>query len=206
MNTKEKVLSNSLDMFADKGFEAVSVRDIAGASQLRESSLYYYFKSKQDILDTLTNEFEERSDILLRPLAEAVNAVITVDPKTYYFIAACYISDYLTDEKIRKFIRVLSIEQCHDMWLREVYQRRLYDSPMEYYEKIFEGMKEAGFLRSSDLRHMTMCFYSPVLYYFQKHLMYDSVTEVQLEVFREDVQHHFMCFLDEFSSIRRIPV
>ena len=51
METRERILWEALGLFAQKGFEAVSVRELAGAVGIRESSLYNHFKSKQDIFD-----------------------------------------------------------------------------------------------------------------------------------------------------------
>ena len=45
MDTKEKILYNALDMFARSGYNAVSVRDIAGSVNIKESSSYYHFKN-----------------------------------------------------------------------------------------------------------------------------------------------------------------
>ena len=206
MNKKAEIMCAALRMFADKGFEPVSVRDIAGAVNIKESSVYYHFKSKQDIMDTLLAEFEQRSAQMMAPLEAAVNAVIKVDPRTFYFIAACYLQDYLLDDFVRTFLRVLVIEQCHDERMRSVYHKWLYRLPMEYYSEIFGGMKRAGFLKRCDLEYMTNSFYAPVIIYFQKHLMYSEVGTEQLESFKEAVHQHFIFFLDEFSTIRRIPV
>ena len=52
-NTKELILLEALKLFADKGYEGVSVRDIAAEVGIRQSSLYKHFESKQDIFDTL---------------------------------------------------------------------------------------------------------------------------------------------------------
>ena len=53
METKELILKKALDMFAKSGYDSVSIRDIAKAVNIKESSIYYHFKNKQDILDSL---------------------------------------------------------------------------------------------------------------------------------------------------------
>lgn len=40
MNTKDRILYISLELFAQKGFSGVSVRDIASKVGVRESALY----------------------------------------------------------------------------------------------------------------------------------------------------------------------
>ena len=51
METKELILKKALDMFAKSGYDSVSIRDIAKAVNIKESSIYYHFKNKQDILN-----------------------------------------------------------------------------------------------------------------------------------------------------------
>ena len=53
MNTKEKILNSSLNLFSTKGYNAVSVRDIASDVGIKASSLYNHFENKQNILDEL---------------------------------------------------------------------------------------------------------------------------------------------------------
>ena len=54
-DTKQRILDVSLELFSQNGFSAVSIRDICRQVQIKESSVYYYFKSKQAIFDELLN-------------------------------------------------------------------------------------------------------------------------------------------------------
>ncbi len=55
--TKEQILDAAIDLFSQKGYDAVSIRDIARAVGIRESSIYNHYKGKEDILDTIMNFF-----------------------------------------------------------------------------------------------------------------------------------------------------
>ena len=46
---RQKVLTVASDMFATKGFEATSMRDVAAAANLMSGSLYYHFASKEEM-------------------------------------------------------------------------------------------------------------------------------------------------------------
>ena len=65
MDTKERILDISLSMFSISGYEAVSIRDICGAVGIKESSLYYHFRNKRDILDSLMRKYEDHISSLL---------------------------------------------------------------------------------------------------------------------------------------------
>ena len=65
MNTKEKIMDVALKMFSGRGYEAVSIRDICGEVGIKESTLYYHFKNKKDILDSLISKFKTHIEKLL---------------------------------------------------------------------------------------------------------------------------------------------
>jgi len=46
---KEKIIKNAREMFSRFGFRKTSMKDIAESLRMGKASLYYYFKSKQDI-------------------------------------------------------------------------------------------------------------------------------------------------------------
>jgi len=48
--TKEKILAQSLKLFASKGFKETTVRDIATAVGLQQGALYNHFKNKDGSL------------------------------------------------------------------------------------------------------------------------------------------------------------
>lgn len=49
----EEILESSARLFVNEGFAATSTRDIAEAVGIRQASIYYHFKGKDDILDEL---------------------------------------------------------------------------------------------------------------------------------------------------------
>ena len=65
MNTKDRILETALSMFSDHGYDSVSIRDICGVVGIKESTVYYHYKNKQDILDSLFIRFEEHVNSLL---------------------------------------------------------------------------------------------------------------------------------------------
>ena len=63
-STKMKTLDASIDLFAQRGFDAVSMQEIADAVGIKKASLYYHFASKDQILkDILVYPMERLGDI-----------------------------------------------------------------------------------------------------------------------------------------------
>lgn len=46
MNTKEKIFNVSLDLFSQKGYDSVSLREIAEEVGIKKSSIYSHYSSR----------------------------------------------------------------------------------------------------------------------------------------------------------------
>jgi AcrR family transcriptional regulator len=51
----ERILATSLDLFATKGYDATSVREICEAAGITKPTLYHFFGSKDGVLQALVN-------------------------------------------------------------------------------------------------------------------------------------------------------
>jgi len=68
--TREEILELSVPLFAQRGYDGVSMRDIAAAVGLTQAALYYHFTDKDQLyLDTVAHEFREREAALKDMLA-----------------------------------------------------------------------------------------------------------------------------------------
>jgi AcrR family transcriptional regulator len=47
-----------LELFSKKGYQSVSIRDIGKQVGIKESSIYYHFKDKQAIMDSLLSKID----------------------------------------------------------------------------------------------------------------------------------------------------
>ena len=60
MTTKDKIIYEALSLFSVKGYDAVSIREIASAVGIKESSIYNHFKNKKDLLNKIIEETLKR--------------------------------------------------------------------------------------------------------------------------------------------------
>jgi len=69
--TRDRILDAAERLFAQKGFEGVSVRQIMAAADADVSLAYYHFKSKRDLFDqVMLRRVEFLNEIRLQALAE----------------------------------------------------------------------------------------------------------------------------------------
>jgi AcrR family transcriptional regulator len=58
--TRDRILDVALALFAEKGYDATSMREIAGELGITKAALYYHFESKADIVRAMLAETETR--------------------------------------------------------------------------------------------------------------------------------------------------
>ena len=61
IETRNRILEISANLFANKGYDSVSLREIAGLLDIKESSLYNHFKNKADIRESLFRLFADET-------------------------------------------------------------------------------------------------------------------------------------------------
>ena len=108
MNTKEKILKEALTLFAEKGYSAVYVSDIADAVGIKAPSLYKHYKSKQKIFDSCVEVFSKRmeqvrTDLRLPDTANAEVNYQTANMDMITSIAVNLFMFYLQDDVASKF-------------------------------------------------------------------------------------------------------
>ena len=82
--SKKDVLDVAQRLFHERGFQATSVRDIAGAMGIQAGSLYSHIESKDDLLWEIASSASDRFFEMIEPLAA---------------------SDHLVPQKLRDVIR-----------------------------------------------------------------------------------------------------
>ena len=60
-NKKEFILDTAEKMFVEQGFDQTSIAQILDAAQIAKGTLYYYFTSKEEIMDAIIERWIERS-------------------------------------------------------------------------------------------------------------------------------------------------
>lgn len=64
MSTKDRIVSTMYDLVAQKGYDKASLGQIADAMGIKKASIYYYFKSKEEIFIAIFNELLEDISIM----------------------------------------------------------------------------------------------------------------------------------------------
>lgn len=142
-HTKDKILYHAMVLFGEKGYERVSMRQIAGAVGIKESSIYNHFEGKEEILEHIMTYFENRihhyrpsisqiDKMLATESPEAVlrKFIITFDEKEYSYMLSMY--------------RILFMEQYRNEELRGIFLEQAVNKPVAHLRHTIDYMASKG--------------------------------------------------------------
>jgi AcrR family transcriptional regulator len=114
-DTKAELLQAALELFAAKGFEGTSVRDIARAVGLSESVLYAHFDSKRAIFDAVFAQLGPLSAVSVLQDVEAGGDVAGADPPAFIRSLIARTMDVWTAPPARQLISLMAHDDLlHD--------------------------------------------------------------------------------------------
>lgn len=73
--TIQKILDVSHRLFLEKGYEQTSIQDIVTALGMSKGAIYHHFKTKEDILDRIGDEFYKQEDWFAKILHEPLSGL-----------------------------------------------------------------------------------------------------------------------------------
>ena len=168
-DTKQIILNEALELFSSRGYDGVSVADIAGAVGIKAASLYKHYKSKQDIFDSiLAKSAEEYREQANRLGVDGENherdvphySAIKLDELIQ--IGTSLFTYFLHDGTARKLRRMLTIEQYKNPAAAKLFTDRYIDAPMLYQGALFKAFMEQGTMKVLDADVAASHFYSPI--------------------------------------------
>lgn len=168
MKTKDKILKEAFYLFSERGFHAVSVRDIASAVGIKESSLYNHFKNKQDIFDRIVDVQWENAKAYFRekelPFAQGDNTDMFEERDMDRLVekVLSVFAFFFEDEENVRFRRLLILSQYENPRARGIYIQLYRDYMLEFQSSLFSALMDAGVLERRDARILALEFYGPV--------------------------------------------
>lgn len=202
-NTRQLILEKSLDLFSVKGYEGVSVKEIAKAVGIKDSSLYKHFKSKQEIYNTLLEQmnekFEETVAFYHLPQGEIVKVAKEYGRNDLVWLKkACeaVFLFFLKDTQASRFRRMLMIEQYKDQNAAKTFRNWFTDDAIDFQTELFTEMIAQGYFRKGPAKIIALQFYAP---FYLLLCQYDAMPEKEEEALRLLMEH-----VEQFASIYQI--
>ena len=149
--TKERILEAALRLFSERGFNGVSVRHLARAVDVKESSLYNHFPGKDAVITEIYDRFREK--LLSRAVtAEAVDAMLdAVGAEPYFGKVFRVYAEAMTEPQSVMVWRILVAEQFRDPRANALYNRDIRDKLHADAVLVLSRMRSRGSVRDVDL-------------------------------------------------------
>ena len=159
-DTKGRILTAALDLFAQKGYEGTNIRELSASLGLVKSGIYKHFESKEAIwnalLDSMIAYYEERfgSPAHLPPVPDS--------PEEFVAMTMRMAELTIHDEQIVKTRKVLALEQFRDDRARDLASKHFLTGLTEMFTPIFAGMMDKGLIKRDDPAMLAFAYTAPI--------------------------------------------
>ena len=133
-NIRQNIVQKAADIFAQFGFKKATMDDIASSMGMGKSTLYYYFKSKEQVFEAVV---KKEADILSKKLDEEV-LMKDINPmkklRSYVLIRMNFLNDFVN------FFAALK----HDYLSNLAFTERVREKYDKEEQQIIQGILEEG--------------------------------------------------------------
>ena len=192
--TKEKILLTSLKLFAQDGYEAVSISKISGELGMAKSALYKHYKNKRDIFDSIINRMDELDYERAREynmpegnMDEIIKGYRKISIDKIRIYPEVQFKHCTAEEFPSLFRRMLTLEQYRNQEMADLYQKYLVSGPIEYMTYLFAGITG----KKEEAKQLAIEFYGPIF------LMYSLYYNKREE---DDLAEMLKKHIDRFSK------
>ena len=192
MSTKDRILEESLTLFAENGYDGTGVEQIAEKVGIKAPSLYKHFKGKEDIMNALIDSAEEHYEESFG--SERHIGEIPESREDFVRATMDRIAFTMHDPMIRKIRKFLVQEQFRNERLAEITTRHQLVGIQKMYEKIIEGMMKSGLFIHDDPALLAIELVSPVVLWVSKA---DRQPQYEQEIM-ECIEKHIIHFCDVY--------
>lgn len=199
MTTREKIIFESLRLFSEKGYDGVSMREIAAAVGIKGASIYNHFKGKEAVFQEIFiettkhySDFANQMNIPSEEGSETVQAYLAMEKEQLLQMAEGIFSFFAKEPFMVMFRKLIVSEQNKADIAAKCLKEYYIEAPMLFQTEIFKGMLLSGDFRDADAEIMALHFYSPIYYTLCKYDLEGNYEEC-LDKLKKHV--HWFCEL-----------
>lgn len=169
-DTKQKIVEKALELFSARGYDSVSVGEIAAAVGIRAPSLYNHFSSKQAIfcaiVEFAATEYETdtgKIGIHVQAVQKDISIFEQITEQALFEKVRQIFEYSLHNETISRFRRMMTLEQFRSPELAALYSERYVERILNYHADIFRALIAASEIRAEDPDALALMYAAPVL-------------------------------------------
>jgi AcrR family transcriptional regulator len=176
MTTKEKIFEASLDLFAQKGFDAVSMREIAEAVGIKKASLYSHFSGKDELLEKLIEYPTIRLMNIGAQDDDSEKMITSMGAEGYMVMASGVFNRWISSREMEKVWRIICIELYHNQPMKFFYEKFVGEC-IDFWTSNFSIMLKHKLIKPSDPGVLAQEYLSFYMYAFMDYFVVRYGTE-----------------------------
>jgi AcrR family transcriptional regulator len=195
MTTKDLILHTALQLFSERGYDGVSMRDLATKVGIKAASIYNHFSSKEDIFNSLLAEMQKRYEQTVNTVnvpngtsKEAAMQYVGISEEQLQQIAGGLFLYFAKDEFAAPFRKMITSEQYHNSVAGNAFRHMFIDGALRYQTDLFQTLIEQGEFIDADPGIVALHFYAPIF------LLLASYDETQEQKIMETLKKHVSQF------------
>lgn len=168
-DTRKKILAKALELFSQRGYDAVSVGDIAAAVGVKAPSLYNHFSGKRAIFDAIVEAAAEQYEqdtakisIHVQDASRDFSVFEEITEDALFEKVRQIFAYSLHDETICRFRKMLTLEQFRSPELAALYSHRYVERLVVYHAAIFRDLIAAGCIQDGDPEALALLYVAPI--------------------------------------------
>ncbi|MBN2504584.1 MAG: TetR/AcrR family transcriptional regulator [Bacilli bacterium] len=193
--TREAIINHALELFSERGYEGVSMRDIAYSVGIKAPSIYNHFVSKEDIFNSIIDEMAKRyremamsSQIPQGTMEDIVDTYVQVTTEALVAIAQKMLLFMIKDNFAKQYRRLLTIEQYRSEKAGSAYRSFFIDGAIAFESELFQQMMDRGVFIKCDPKIMAYHFYAPIFLMINQFGNMSDAESMALETVKKHVE------------------
>lgn len=200
--TKIKIIETGIELFSQKGYSGVSVRDITGEVGIKESSLYKHFKSKEELIETIFFNFRKACGEILPPMDSLDSIIAGMDLHLFLERGWSNFKRHIDDPINQKTWRMIYLELFRHPRAMEIYRSEIVEKTIDCLELVFAKMAEAGKMNATrSSRVLAVEYQYPLFMLVMDYHLLRSQNE-STEKVEQHVADHIEYFVETAGSRR----
>lgn len=147
--TREKIFDAAVDLFAERGYDGVSIRDIAAAVGIKESSIYKHYKSKEEILEKIVRYLMSSTETTGPQDVSTEELIVSLGLEGFMALGGNLVISWMEEPRVEKIWRIVCVELYHNGQIKEFYATFM-DTAYSFWESIFSLMLKHKLIKPAD--------------------------------------------------------
>lgn len=156
--TKQRILNEAVELISQKGYNGVSIRELARSVGIKESSIYNHYGSKDEILTAMLDLFSSRMEGTVLTDEEIDERISALSPEEFWRVGTSRFMETTEDPKMEKISLIVFQEMFRDARARDIALRELFSRQQELVQLVFSRMMDRGIIGQVDTKALANAY------------------------------------------------